>query len=144
MPYGIMTVMATIFEQIIAREIPATIIYEDESVVSFLDIRPANKGHALVVPKHPYVNMFDADSDVLAHMMRVAQKIARAQKAILNADGVNLLMNNGAFAGQEVMHAHLHVIPRFDGDRAVTPPRQTTYLEGEAESLGETIKNAIR
>lgn len=135
--------MATIFEKIIAREIPASIMYEDDTVIAFLDIRPTNKGHALVVPKHPYENVFDADPNALAHMMGVAQKIAHALKATVHAAGVNLVMNNGEAAGQEVMHAHLHVIPRFAGDDVFQPPRHTTYDDGEAEALAAAISAAL-
>ena len=71
--------MENIFLKIINREIPAYIIYEDDLVIAFLDIVPVNKGHTLVVPKKHFVNILDGDSDILAHMMKIVQKIARAQ-----------------------------------------------------------------
>jgi len=133
----------TIFEKIIAREIPASIIYEDEQVISFLDINPNNKGHALVVPKKKFVNILDADVDVLAHMMVVAKKIALALTDVVGATGVNLVMNNGKDAGQEVFHAHLHVIPRHENDGVYQKPQHASYAEGEEQVLGEEIKKAI-
>lgn len=136
--------MSTIFEKIIAREIPAAIIFEDDIVISFLDISPNNKGHALVVPKKKFENIFDADLEVAGHMMHVAKKIAHALQEAVGATGVNLVMNNGADAGQEVFHAHLHVIPRFPQDGIFQKPKHTSYETGEAEKLAEEIKNAIR
>ncbi len=133
----------TIFEKIIAREIPASIIYEDEKVISFLDISPNNKGHALVVPKKTFVNILDGDDESLAHIMHVAKKVAHALISTTGATGVNLVMNNGADAGQVVFHAHMHVIPRFKDDRVFESPKKTSYAEGEEVLLAEKIKSAI-
>ena len=133
--------MTTIFERIIAREIPADIIYEDEIVMVFLDIKPVHTGHALVVPKVPFTNIFDGDPEILAHMMKVAAKIGALQKERLGADGVNLTMNNNAAAGQEVFHAHLHVIPRYEGDHAFTPPRHETPSTEELTAIAEKLRN---
>jgi histidine triad (HIT) family protein len=133
----------TIFEKIIAKEIPAQFVYEDEHVVAFLDINPNSKGHTLVVPKKCFVNIFDADEKVLAHMMTVAKKIAHALKETTGATGVNLVMNNGVDAGQVVFHAHLHVIPRHAVDGVFQPPAHTSYADGEADILAEQIKNAV-
>jgi len=135
--------MESVFEKIVKREIPASIIYEDDTVLSFLDISPANKGHALVIPKEPSENLFTIDPDVLAHIAKIAQRIAKVLKAETGAEGVNILMNGGSAAGQEVMHAHMHVIPRFEGDGAFTQPRQGEYKEGECETLGKKLKEAL-
>ncbi len=129
--------MGTIFEKIIAREIPAHIIYEDEMVVAFLDIKPVHLGHALIVPKQPFVNAFDAPGDTLAQMMKVGSLIAKRLETTLGAEGVNLIMNNGAAAGQEVFHAHLHVVPRYQDDQAFTSPHRT---EVSAEDLAATAE----
>lgn len=115
-------IMDSIFTKIINRDIPAEIIYEDETVVAFLDIKPINYGHTLVVPKKPFENIFDGDAETLAHMMKVGQKIGQALVAAKLADGVNLIMNNGAAAKQEVWHAHLHVVPRKTNDHSFTSP----------------------
>ena len=135
--------METIFSKIIAREIPADIVYEDEVVLAFLDISPVNYGHTLVIPKEPYVNAFDATPETLARMMKVAQKIVRALKAAGIADGVNLIMNNGAEAGQEVFHAHLHVVPRKDGDKSFQKPQHVTVGPETYQETKERLKAAL-
>ena len=135
----------TIFQKIIKREIPATIIYEDDVVVAFLDNSPVHPGHTLVVPRQPVVNMFDADPEIIAHMARVAQKIAQVLKTVVAADGVNLHMNNGEAAGQEVFHAHMHVVPRYANDDSYQKPKKQTYDDTgiEASELGEKLSEAL-
>lgn len=135
--------MSTIFEKIITREIPADIVFEDEQCLAFLDIRPNSKGHTLIVPKQCFVNIFDADDVVLAHMMSVAKKVADALTHTTNATGVNIIMNNGKDAGQEVFHAHIHIIPRKAGDGVFSSPRHIEYADGESQLLAEQIKNAL-
>jgi len=119
--------MSTIFEKIIAREIPADIVYEDDLVLAFLDIHPVNVGHTLVVPKKKFVNIFDGDSEILGHMMQIAQRLGKAIHEATACDGVNVSMNNGAASGQEVFHAHIHIIPRFDDDAAFQKPKHVAY-----------------
>ena len=135
--------MSTIFKKIIDREIPADVVYEDDTVLAFLDIHPVRKGHALVIPKEECVNIFDAKPEVLGHMMVVAQKIARALMESTDAKGVNIHMNNGHEAGQDVPHAHLHVIPRFKRGEAFVVPVHETYTDGESIAFAEKIKTAI-
>lgn len=135
--------MNDIFDKIIAREIPAHIIYEDEYTLAFLDIKPVNHGHALVIPKTHFVNIFDGDSEILAHMMRSAQRVAKALRDITNCDGVNISMNNESAAGQEVFHAHLHVIPRFENDDAFKGVRHLPYEEEIAKDLAESLREKL-
>lgn len=136
--------MDDLFEKIINRELPAYIVYEDDLVIAFLDINPVNKGHTLVVPKKKFVNIFDGDPDTLAHMMKVAQKIAKALVENNLADGVNLIMNNGEAGSQDVWHSHLHVTPRLTGDNAYQNPTHITCTEEEfletKEKLAKTLK----
>jgi len=134
----------SIFTKIINREIPADIVYEDDTVIAFLTIEPINHGHTLVVPKKPFVNIFDADTEALAHMMKVAKKIGDALLGAGLATGVNLIMNNGADAGQEVFHAHLHVVPRRADDGALLPPKHTPYAESEKESIAAIIASHLQ
>lgn len=108
--------METIFTKIIKREIPCAKIYEDDQVFAFLDINPINPGHTLVIPKEPYENIFEIPNEVLEKMIVIAKQIAIKQKEVLNADGINIGINNGKDAGQEVFHAHIHVIPRYKDD----------------------------
>lgn len=135
--------METIFSKIIAREIPADIVYEDETVLAFLDIKPVNYGHTLVIPKDYYTNAFDAEPEVLAQMMKVAQKIAKALKTAGLADGVNFTMNNGEIAEQEVFHAHLHVIPRLRDDNSYQKPKYVTLTDETYQETMERLKAAL-
>lgn len=105
-----------VFEKIVNREIPATIIYEDSATLAFMDIGPVIKGHTLVIPKICYSSIVQTPDSVLADLMSVCKRIAAAQIDGLNADGVNIFQNNGSAAGQVVPHIHFHVIPRFEGD----------------------------
>ncbi len=105
-----------IFCKIVAGEIPATKVYEDEYTLAFMDISPIIKGHVLVIPKEHYDPIMQAPDDVLGRCVSVAKRIAQAQVDALGADGVNLHQANGVAAGQVVPHIHFHVIPRFDGD----------------------------
>lgn len=105
-----------IFCKIVAKEIPATVVFEDEDVLVFMDIGPIIKGHALVIPKKHYDPITETPDEMLAKMHITAKKIASAQMNAFGADGVNILQNNGKASGQEVEHIHVHVIPRFVND----------------------------
>ncbi len=106
-----------IFCDIIAGRAPASIVYEDDQVIAFMDIFPINPGHTLVVPKRHASRLSQLDADTAAHMMAVAQRIAQAiYQSPIRAEGINLTLADGRAAGQEVPHVHLHVIPRYRGD----------------------------
>ena len=105
------------FCRIVERRDPGSIVYEDEEVVAFLDVMPINPGHTLIVPRRHAAYLADIDSDDGAAMFRAGQRIGAAIRASsLRCDAVNLLLNDGAEAGQRVFHTHLHVIPRVLGD----------------------------
>lgn len=134
----------TIFEKIVNREIPATIVYEDDSTLAFMDIGPIIKGHTLVIPKTCYDPITETPDEVLAHLISVAKKIAAAQMNALGADGVNIMQNNGRVAGQEVPHLHFHVIPRFDGDGHHWNWNAKSYdSPEEMQQLAEKIKQGL-
>lgn len=105
-----------LFCKIVARELPGQIIDEDELTVSFMDINPATRGHALVVPRNHSTNILEADDKDLAATALAAQRLARRITERLGADGVNLLNSSGRAAWQTVFHLHLHVIPRYADD----------------------------
>jgi len=128
-----------LFCKIIAGEIPATKVYEDEHTFAFLDIRPVNLGHTLVIPKKHFKNLYELESPYENAVMQTAQKVARAIKKGLSADGVNLGMNNDAPAGQIIFHAHLHVIPRSINDGLMHWGHVTVTPE-QIEEVGEKIK----
>lgn len=135
--------MDDLFLKIIKGEIPCAKVYEDEHTFAFLDINPNNKGHTLVVPKTKYRNALDMDPETFASMAKTAQKIAIAVKQSLNADGVNITMNNEPAANQEIFHAHMHVIPRFENDGVWSQPHKTSYDDGEAEQFAEKIRAVL-
>ncbi len=105
-----------IFCKIVKGEIDSAKIWEDGDVLVFLDVKPFTKGHALVIPKQHFENIFDIDENVLQKTIVVAKNIAQTLKKSLPAPAVNLMNSSGGEAGQEVMHFHLHVIPRSEND----------------------------
>jgi histidine triad (HIT) family protein len=104
-----------IFAKILRGELPCHKVYEDDKALAFLDIMPRAPGHALVLPKAPTRNILDVSPDDLAHVMKVAQNVARAGMQVFHADGVTVQQFNEAAGGQVVFHLHVHVIPRQQG-----------------------------
>jgi histidine triad (HIT) family protein len=133
----------SIFTKIINREIPANIIYEDELVIAFFTIEPVNLGHTLIVPKKPFVNLLDGDESTLGHMVVVAKKVGNALITNGYASGINLIMNNGSDADQEVFHAHMHVVPRKKGDGSFTKPTHVKPTPAEIASVAKDLKTAL-
>ncbi|OGG56685.1 hypothetical protein A3D71_03550 [Candidatus Kaiserbacteria bacterium RIFCSPHIGHO2_02_FULL_55_20] len=131
-----------LFCKIVVREIPAQIVYEDDNVLAFLDINPINPGHTLVIPKKHSKDIFEIDYAEWTAVMRAARVIAHALETALKTDGINLGMNNRAGAGQVVFHAHVHVIPRFEGDPHKLW-RGKPYAEGEFAATGDKIRAAL-
>ena len=118
-----------LFCGIVAGEIPATIIGSDELTVSFMDINPVTRGHALVVPRNHSRDLHDIDSEDLAAVTRAAQRLAARAREALGADGINLLNFSGRAAWQTVFHFHLHVIPRYEDD-----PLRLQWLPGPGDA----------
>ena len=110
-----------LFCKIVAGDIPATIIAEDERTIAFMDISPATRGHALVVPRAHARDVHEIDPEDLRAVAAAAQGVAAKVLERLGADGVNLLNSSGAAAWQTVFHFHLHVIPRYEGDPLKLP-----------------------
>ncbi len=105
-----------IFCKIIAGELPATIVDEDERTISFMDIAPATRGHALVIPRAHTKDLLSVESEDLLAVAVASRRLAARARERLGADGVNLLNSCGAAAWQTVFHFHVHVVPRYDGD----------------------------
>ena len=103
-----------IFSRIVAGEIPCHRLYEDEHVFAFLDIGPVSRGHCLLIPKQEYVELDEVPSEVAAALGAALPRLVKAVKQATGCGGVNVLQNNGAIAGQEVMHVHFHLIPRYE------------------------------
>ncbi|MEO9168340.1 MAG: HIT family protein [Aestuariivirga sp.] len=106
---------SNIFAKILRGEIPAHKIYEDEHALAFMDVMPMADGHCLVIPKAPSRGLLDADAAVLAKLMPVVQKVARAAVTAMGADGFQLRQYNEAAAGQTVYHLHFHILPMKEG-----------------------------
>ncbi len=127
-----------IFARILRGELPCHKVYEDEKAFAFLDIMPRATGHTLVLPKSPARNLLDVSPDDLAHLIKVAQKIAKASIGVFGADGITIQQFNESAGGQVVFHLHVHVIPRKEGV-AMKPPatvKETAeVLAGQAERL---------
>lgn len=108
-----------IFCKIIKGEIPSYKLYEDDQTLAFLDAFPGTKGHSLVIPKAHYTDILDTPADVYANLIKVASKLAKSLKEALNYDGINIMQHSGASAGQTVFHIHVHLFPRWEGDKAL-------------------------
>lgn len=131
-----------IFAKILRGELPANKVYEDEKAIAFLDIMPRAPGHTLVIPKAPARNLLDVPEDDLTHVMKVAQKVARAAKTAFSADGITVQQFNEAAGGQVVFHLHVHVIPRHEGI-ALKPPATFKETPENLAAQAETLRAAL-
>ena len=134
--------MDCIFCKIIKGEVPCDKVYEDDKTLAFLDIRPVNKGHILVVPKHHCEDVLAAPELELKNSIIVIQKVAKAMVEAVKADGWNIGVNNGEAAGQVVFHTHFHIIPRYKTDGLIHWPH-TEYSKGESKKIAENIKKKL-
>lgn len=134
----------TVFAKILRGEIPpgAGLIYEDEETLAFLDIKPNNPGHTLVIPKKSVENIFDIDEETLTAVWRTVRRVALAVRDATGAEGLNINTNNGAAAGQVVFHYHVHIIPRFSND-GYTLWHGKEYEPGVAAAVAEKIRQAL-
>ncbi len=132
-----------VFCKIAQKQAPASIIYEDESIMAFLDIRPLNLGHTLVIPKAHYVDIFDIPDNLLSKVHKVAKQVSPVIKKATNADGISIIQQNGKAAGQDIFHLHVHVVPRFDGQKL---PRFSALKEVERaklDAIAQKIKHQL-
>jgi histidine triad (HIT) family protein len=128
-----------IFCKIARGEMPSRKVYENKKVIAFLDVNPISKGHVLVIPKKHFKNIFDIDEAYLKEIMLVSKKISQLLKNKLNAEGVNILHASGKEAQQSVFHFHIHIIPRYKGDKLDTWPK-SNYKELNFEELAKKLK----
>ncbi|MEA3224868.1 MAG: HIT family protein [Planctomycetota bacterium] len=132
-----------VFCKIVAGEIPATKIYEDEVVLVFLDIGPISNGHTLLIPKQHFEKLHDCPAELLGQISSHLGIIAGAVSAAMGCDGYNLLCNNGRAAGQIVEHLHFHIIPRNTGDGLLNRWPSDTYEKGKIEVVAEEIRQNL-
>jgi histidine triad (HIT) family protein len=133
-----------IFCKIIAGEIPSATIYEDGDFKVIMDISPAARGHAIILPKKHCSDLYELDDDTASKAFIVARKVAKAMKEELNCDGLNLLQNNGEAAGQTVFHFHIHLVPRYHNDTVKMTWTQGKYGDGEAAQIAKAIADRIK
>ena len=133
-----------IFCKIVHKQASSSVVYEDESIVAFLDIRPLNIGHTLVIPKAHYVDIFDLPEEQLSQVHKVAKEVSWAVKKATEADGISIIQQNGKAAGQDIFHFHVHVVPRFEGQKL--PPfselREVERLKLDA--MAKKIKQQLK
>ncbi len=132
-----------IFCRIIGDEISSVSLYEDDDFKVIMDISPAAKGHAVLIPKKHFANLFELDEETAAKVFVVVSKVAKAMKEELQCDGLNILQNNGEAAGQTVFHFHIHLIPRYLGDAVQITWGHESYGDGEAAELAARISRRI-
>jgi histidine triad (HIT) family protein len=133
-----------IFAKILRGELPCHKVYEDDKALAFLDIMPRAPGHTLVLPKAPARNLLDVDPSDLAHVMQVAQKIAKAGMTVFAADGVTVQQFNESAGGQVVFHLHVHVLPRHNGVPLKPPAsvkEETAVLCDQALKLAAALRS---
>ena len=134
--------MDDLFLKIIKGEVPSEKIYEDDNTFAFLDIKPNNPGHTLVVPKKYSRNILDITEDDWIALMKTVRTLAPIIKDAVNATGVNVYMNNEPSAFQEIFHTHVHIIPRHSDD-GFHPWGGTPYEGNKMKEIGETIRARI-
>ena len=135
--------MPTIFSRIAAGEIPSVKVYEDDETLAFMDISPASRGHTLVICKAEHSDLFSIPPELLSSVHLVVQRVATAVRDTLAPDGINIVQNNGAAAGQSVFHYHVHIIPRWEGDRAVGSWRPGSATPAELNTTAALIQASL-
>lgn len=128
-----------IFCKIANGEIPSKTIYEDEEFRIILDLGPAAQGHSLIIPREHVENLYQISDETASHAMMLARKMACVLKDKLNCDGLNLIQNNGSIAGQTVMHFHMHLIPRYEGDGQTIGWKPGKPTQEELEAIRKEI-----
>lgn len=129
-----------IFCKIAAGEIPSTTLYEDDDFRVILDIEPATKGHALILPKEHYANLYELDDAIASKALVLAKKMTVVLRDVLGCDGYNIVQNNGTVAGQTVFHFHMHLIPRYEGDQVKIGWAQGSLTDEVKEEILSKLK----
>jgi diadenosine tetraphosphate (Ap4A) HIT family hydrolase len=132
-----------IFCKIVRRRAPASIIYENESVMAFLDIRPLNLGHTLVIPKDHYVDIFDIPENLLSEVHILSKKNSLAVKKATCSDGISIIQQNGKSAGQDIFHFHVHVIPRFERQHMPQFSELKEVERGKLDDMAAKIRQEL-
>ena len=131
-----------IFCKIANGEIPSRTIYEDNDFRVILDLNPATKGHALILPKNHYKNLYELDDSVASKVLPLAKKMANHMCERLGCDGFNIIQNNNEVAGQTVFHFHTHLIPRYNDDNQTLVMKPTKMTDEELDKVRDILKDA--
>ncbi len=134
--------MPSLFTKIIKREVPAQIVFEDDTFIAILDITPANPGHTLLIPKHEAQFLGQLPPTTLERLGPTLARLIAAVKKGTDCPAVNVLINDGPEANQAIPHAHIHVIPRFAGDGKVVHPKGTAYQNGQPAAMCDKLRAA--
>ena len=132
-----------IFCKIAHKKALASVIYEDEVVMAFLDIRPLTVGHSLVIPRTHYIEVFGIPQDLLCNVYKVSKIVAIAVKKTTQADGISIIQQNGTAAGQDIFHLHVHVIPRFEGQKLPSFSDLKEAERAKLDGLAKKIKKDL-
>ena len=142
-----LTLDECVFCKIVKGIVPESVVYDDEKVLAFMDIQPVNPGHVLVIPKAHASGLSNLDEETGAHIFKVGMRVADAVKRSgVKCDGVNLLLSDGRAAFQEILHVHLHVIPRFEGDGlhiGFGPKYRLKPERNELDRIAAKIRDAL-
>ncbi len=136
-----------VFCRIAKKKEPASIVFEDRDTIAFMDIRPVNRGHALIMPKKHYKDMLEMPAEEVGRLFVHVQEVAKKIKRVTGADGISIMASNGKAAMQDVFHMHVHIIPRFTADKArsafisLMKPLLKKPSRSELEGVAETIKS---
>ena len=132
-----------IFCKIAGGEIPAATLYEDQDFRVILDLGPASRGHALILPKEHYANLYEMPEELLGKAASLAKRMGEAMKKALKCDGLNLVQNNGAAADQTVFHFHIHLIPRYDNDKVGLGWKPGTLTDQDRDELVRLVSSEL-
>ncbi len=129
-----------IFCKLANGDIPTNVIYEDDDFTVILDASPATKGHALILPKEHYANIYELPDDLAAKVMPLAKKLASHMTEVLHCDGFNIVQNNGEVAGQTVFHFHVHLIPRYKNGPDILGWSHESFTDEEIAAIRGSLK----
>lgn len=132
-----------IFCKIANGIIPSYTLYEDEDFRVIFDLGPVSKGHALILPKEHYANIYELDEEIASKVFVLAKKMATVMTEAFDCDGFNILQNNNEAGGQTVFHFHMHLVPRYAGDGAIKFGKAGEALEEKLKELQEKVKQVF-
>lgn len=131
------------FCRLARKEDEASIVFEDEKTLAFLDIRPVNDGHTLVIPKNHYENIYEIPDDEVADIYKVVKRVASAIRKGVKPDGISVAQHNGRAAMQRIFHLHVHVIPRYEGQRFPRPDELSVANREKLEEVAKEIRRYV-